>query len=285
MWPFPVNQVQMPCILLHPLLDLGQYIYIKRQMDPQSIKHICIEYQYTSCGPLQSIEHRCFPYHYTQSQIQDNTYIQNADGPPSHLSIDVLHTITLHVALPSQSSRDALHTATPLLDLGQCIYIKRQMDPQSIKHICIEYQYTSCGPLQSIEHRCFAYHYTQSQIQDNTYIQNADGPPSHLSIDALNIITLHVALPSQSRIDTLHTTKPSARSRTMHIYRMQLDPHVNQGQMPYILLHPLLDLGQCIYIEGRWTPISKSSIDALNTATPNILAQHNAIQHRSSPVS
>ena len=37
--------------------------------------------------------------------------------------------------------------------------------------------------------------------------------------------------------------------------------------MPCILLHPLQDLVQCIYIEGRWTP-SQFSIDALHTTTP-----------------
>ena len=37
--------------------------------------------------------------------------------------------------------------------------------------------------------------------------------------------------------------------------------------MPCIPLHPLLDLVQCIYIEGRWTP-NQLSTDALHTATP-----------------
>ena len=47
---------------------------------------------------------------------------------------------------------------------------------------------------------------------------------SQLSIDALNNATLQtVALPSLLRTDAC------------------------------ILLHPLLDLGQCTYIEGRWT--------------------------------
>ena len=46
-----------------------------------------------------------------------------------------------------------------------------------------------------------------------------------------------------------------------------MDPPVNQGQMLCILLHPLLDIVQCIYIEGRWVP-SQLSIDALHTATP-----------------
>ena len=137
--------------------------------------------------------------------------------------------------------------------------------------------------------------------------------PTELSTDVLNTITLYVALPSQSSIDVLHTTKPTDRSRTVHIYRKQMDSWVNQAQMPSIPLHPLLDLGQCIYIEERWPPSQssidtlhtatptarsrtmhiylrqmdlpvQSSMDALNTATPNILAYHNAIWHRSSPV-
>ena len=37
--------------------------------------------------------------------------------------------------------------------------------------------------------------------------------------------------------------------------------------MPFIPLHPLLDLVQCIYIDGRWTP-SQLSIDDLHTGTP-----------------
>ena len=52
----------------------------------------------------------------------------------------------------------------------------------------------------------------------------SDRPPGQLSIDALNTVTLHVDLPSQLSTDALHTTTPNARSRTMHIYRRQVDP-------------------------------------------------------------
>ena len=49
-------------------------------------------------------------------------------------------------------------------------------------------------------------------------------------------------------------------------------PPANQAQMPCILLHPLLDLGPCIYIYKADGPHSQLSIDALNTTTANILA-------------
>ena len=50
-----------------------------------------------------------------------------------------------------------------------------------------------------------------------------------------------------------------------------MDPPFNRAQMPWILLHPLLDLGQCIYIyQADGDPASQLSIDALNTTTPDI---------------
>ena len=49
-------------------------------------------------------------------------------------------------------------------------------------------------------------------------------PPVNQAIDALNTITLHVALPSHSSTDALHVATPTARSRTMPIYRSQIDP-------------------------------------------------------------
>ena len=54
-------------------------------------------------------------------------------------------------------------------------------------------------------------------------------PPNQSIIDALNNITLHI----------------------LHIYIEGRDPPVNQAQRLCILLHLLLDLVQCIYIEGR----------------------------------
>ena len=73
----------------------------------------------------QSIKHRCLEYCYTK-------YI----GPPSQSSIEALNTATpiknIQV-LPSQSSIKALHTSTPNKYIGP---------PQSIEQRCLEYCYT-----------------------------------------------------------------------------------------------------------------------------------------------
>ena len=122
----------------------------------------------------------------------------------------------------------------------------------------------------SLKYRCLDYQYTKSvsHIGQCRYKPKSD-------------------VPHQLSIDVLHTTTPTVRSRTMHIYSRQMDtphqsmehrclclllhplldpgqciyievdgPPVNWAQMPCIPLHPLLDLGQCIYKEGRWTPWS-----------------------------
>ena len=82
------------------------------------------------------------------------------------------------------------------------------MDPQSIEHSCLEYHYTKLVSAsrystmhiytwqmdpQSINHACLAYHYTKedSHIGQCTYKPKADGPPSQLSIHALNTTTLN----------------------------------------------------------------------------------------------
>ena len=162
----PVNQTQMPCIPLHPLVDLVQCIYIEGRWTPQSIKH------------------RCLAYLYTHWQIQYNAYIQKADGPPSQSSIDALHSTT-----PTASSRPPVYQAQmpcillhPLVDLVQCIYIEGKWTPQSVKERCLAYCYNhsqmqynayiyrrQMDP-QSIRHRCLVYHYTHCQIQYNAYI-------------------------------------------------------------------------------------------------------------------
>ena len=50
---------------------------------------------------------------------------------------------------PSQSSIDALNTATPnwadLADIAQCTYMHGRYTPQSIEHRCLEYCYTKLG--------------------------------------------------------------------------------------------------------------------------------------------
>ena len=101
-------------------------------------------------------------------------------------------------------------------------------------------------------------------------------PPSQSSIDALHTNTpttrsgtmdqmLYILLhqlvlqdPSiQPNTDDLYTTTPTARSNTMHIYRRKMDsPQINQTQMHCTPLHTLLDLANCLYIEGRWVPLS-----------------------------
>ena len=91
--------------------------------------------------------------------------------------------------------------------------------------------------------------------------------PLHPLLDIVQCIYIEGrCTPSQSSIDALHTTTPTARSRTMHTYRRQMDPPVNWAQMPYIPLHLLLDIVQCLYIEDRWTPQSIDT-DALHTTT------------------
>ena len=86
----------------------------------------------------------------------------------------------------------------------------------------------------------------------------------------MHCLLLHWLLdldPQSDGTESFHTATPTARSNKMHIYWRQIDPPVNWAQMPCILLHPLLDLVKCIYIEGRWTP-SQLSTDALYAATP-----------------
>ena len=83
-----------------------------------------------------SIEHRCLEYHYSKLGIS------TARSTPSQLSIDPLNSITPNLAdlPPSQSSRDALHTATPnLTDL------LADLPPKSIEHRCLEYHCTKLG--------------------------------------------------------------------------------------------------------------------------------------------
>ena len=153
----PVYQASMPCILLHPLLDIVQCIYIEGRWTPQSTEHRCLAYHYTHCqiqyyayiqmayGPPvnqeqmpcillqplldldpQSIELRWPSYSYTHCQIQYNAYIQKADGPPSQLSTN------------------ALHAATPTARSGTMHIYRWHMDPESIKNRGLAYCYSHC---------------------------------------------------------------------------------------------------------------------------------------------
>ena len=171
MWPSSVNQAHMTNILLHPLLDLGQCIYIEGRWTTQSIKHIYIGYHYTSCGPHQSFEHRChcIPLHPLIRSRTMHVYRRQMD-PPIQSSIDALNTATpnilawhnaiQHRCSPVNRAQMSCILLHPLLDLVQCMYIEGRWTPQSIKHRCLEYHYTSCGPPQSLEHRCLACCYT-----------------------------------------------------------------------------------------------------------------------------
>ena len=69
-------------------------------------------------------------------------------------------------------------------------------------------------------------------------------PPSQSSIDALNTITLHGSLPGQLSTDAFHTTTPTARSNLGQCIYIECrwTPQSFEHRMPCILLHPLLDL-------------------------------------------
>ena len=66
---------------------------------PLSIEHSCLKYCYTKLGRStpQSIEHRCLEYHYTK--------LGRSTPPPSQSSIDALNTATPNLAdLPQRTS-------------------------------------------------------------------------------------------------------------------------------------------------------------------------------------
>ena len=71
---------------------------------------------------------------------------------------------------------------------------------------------------------------------------------------------LYLDTSSQLSIDALHTTTPTVKSSTMHIYRRQIDYPFNLALKIYILLQQLL------YLD----PSSQLSIDALHTTTPTV---------------
>ena len=189
---------------------------------------------------------------------------------PLHQQLDLVQCIYIEGKWTPQSIKTQMPCIPlhPLVDLVQCIYIGGRWTPQSIKH------------------RCLAYLYTHWQIQYNAYIQKADGPPS------------------QSNIDALHTSTPTGRSSTMHIYRRQMDHQVNQVQMPCTPLHLLLALDpqsikhrclaycythwqiQCnAYIQKANGPPSQSRRDALHTATttPRCSTMHIYIEGKWTP--
>ena len=174
-----------------------------------------------------SIKHRCLAYCYTHYQIQDNAYIQKTVGPPSQSNIDAFNTATpniiaqynaiQHRSSPVNRAQMPCILLHPLLHLGQCIYIEGIWTPQSIQH------------------RCLAYCYTHCQIQDNAFIQKADGPPfphsiKHRIIEYCYTKYISIAqcnpaqvLPSQLSTDALHTSTPTARSSLISGFPLLLE--------------------------------------------------------------
>ena len=56
---------------------------------------------------------------------------------------------------------------------------------------------------------------------------------------------LSIGPPSQSSIDALHTTTPMARSRTMHVYRMQMDPQSTEHTCIEYHYTTYISIAQC----------------------------------------
>ena len=112
-----------------------------------------------------------------------------------------ISTVRVHIGRstpPGQSSIDALNTATwNLAHLMADLYIYRQYT----------YTHGRWTPQLSIDTL-------------NTTTPNL----ADLSIYRQCIYPWQMDPPSQSNIDALHTITPTARSRTMHLYRRQMDP-------------------------------------------------------------
>ena len=134
--------------------DIAQCTYMDGRSTLQSIEHRCLEYCYTAnfadlaadiaqCtymdgrSTLQSIEHRCLEYCYTKLGRSCSRY-------------STMHIYAWQIDPPSQSSIDALKTATPnfadlTADIAQCTYMDGRSTLQSIEHRCLEYCYTKLG--------------------------------------------------------------------------------------------------------------------------------------------
>ena len=152
----------MPWILLHQ----------PWQMDLPSIKHRCLEYNYTKLGRWTSL----------QSSIDAlNTTTPNlADGPPNQWSIDALN-----IATPNLANGPPINIAyMPWILLHQSL----QMDFPSFKHRWLEYHYTKPGRWtpQPMKHRCLEYCYTN--LCRWTSLQSG--------IDGLNTTTPNLAVGS-----------------------------------------------------------------------------------------
>ena len=147
---------------------------------------------------------------------------------------------------PSQLSIDALNTATPnlayLADIAQCTYMHGRLTPQSIEHRCLEYCYTKLG--RSRRYSTMQYMHGRSTPQ---------------SIKHRCLEYCYTKLGRSCRYSTyIHgrLTPPSIEHRCL--------------EYCYTKLADLADITQCTYMQGRSIPIGQSSIDALNTASPNL---------------
>ena len=194
-----------------------------------------------------------------------------------------MHIYAWQMELPSQLSIDALNTATPnladLADIAQCTYMHGRLTPQSIEHRCLEYHYTKLSrssrystmhiyawqiwPTKSIEHRCLEYCYTKlgrSSRYSTMHIYTWQiYPPSQLSIDALNTATPNLA----GLADIAQCTYMHDRSTPQSIEHRCLEYHCYTKLGRSSTMHK--------YAWQIYLP-SQSSIDALNTTTPNLAA-------------
>ena len=97
--------------------DIAQCTYMYGRPTPQSINYRCLEYHYTKLGRSR----RYSTMHIYAWQVY----------PLSQLSIDALHTATPNLA--------------DIADIAQCTYMHGILTPQSSKHRCLEYSYTTLG--------------------------------------------------------------------------------------------------------------------------------------------
>ena len=102
---------------------------------PQSIKHRCLQYNYTKLGRSIYIE-QCT---YTHGRLT-----------PHHLSMVDLNIVTPNLADVPQSIKHRCleYHYTKLgrsIYIEQCIYTHGRLTPPSLEHRCLEYCYTKLG--------------------------------------------------------------------------------------------------------------------------------------------
>ena len=141
--------------------------------------------------------------------------------------------------------------------LGRCIYIEQctythgRLTPHHLSVVALNIVTPNLADVpQSIKHRCLQYNYTKLgrsiYIEQCTYTHGRL-TPHHLSMVALNIVTPNLADVPQSikhRCLQYHYTKlgRSILYRTMHIYPWQIDPpSLEHGCLEYCYTK----LGRC----------------------------------------